>query len=178
MLKTSDIQSAVPARDAARFSERLCVRLCARLCALSALALLAGCTTYVTVVSDPEGAAITDPTGAVAYGEAPVEIAYDRSELERAGGVVPGYKATWPSGAAASTVSPLTVTDLRYGMTVTLKRPADAPGVEKDLEHALKNAQQRAKNAEAERDRLQLYLDSGWGPGWGPGWGWGWGWRP
>lgn len=153
-------------------------RLTAGLSALAALLLLAGCTTYVTVVTDPEGAAITDPTGAVAYGESPVEIAYSRSDLERAGAMVPGYKATWPSGASASTASPLAVTDLRYGMTVVLKRPESAPGLEKDLAHALKNAQTRARNAEAERDRLQLYLDSGWGPGWGPGWGFGWGWMP
>ena len=39
--------------------------------------------------------------------------------------------------------------------------------------------EEAARAAEAERDRMELYLDHGWGwgPGWGPGWGLGWGWH-
>ena len=76
---------------------------------------------------------------------------------------------------------PLIVTDLQYGMTVTLERPKDAPGLEEDLRNAVRHASERARAAEAERDRMELYLDHGWGwgwgPGWGPGWGLGWGWH-
>lgn len=135
--------------------------------------LLSGCSTYITVTSEPEGARITDPSGTVNYGIAPVSVEYDTSELEGQQGMVPGFKATWVSGATAETENPFIITDLKYGANVLLKRPANAPGLEKDLEFALKRAQQRAKQAEAERDQMQLYLNDSWF--WGPRWGWGWG---
>ena len=43
----------------------------------AAILLLGGCSTYVTVNSDPEGASITDISGAINYGIAPVQIEYD-----------------------------------------------------------------------------------------------------
>ncbi len=140
----------------------------------AAILLLGGCSTYVTVNSDPEGASITDISGAINYGIAPVQIEYDTGELEGQQGLVPGYKATWVSGATAQTENPFAIADLRYGASVMLKRPADAPGLEKDLDFALKRAQARAKRAEYERDQMQLYLNDSWF--WGPRWGWGWGW--
>lgn len=141
--------------------------------AFAAALLLSGCSTYVTVQSDPEGARITDPTGAINYGIAPVEIEYDKSELEGQRGMVPGYKATWVSGATAETEHPFVIADLRYGTSVLLKRPENVPGLEKDLAFALKQAQARADKAERERDQMQLYLNDSWF--WGPRWGWGFG---
>ncbi len=139
------------------------------LAAIALCAGLAGCTTYVTVETDPEGATVTDPSGTVTYGIAPVEVPFDRRELEAAGSLVPGFTARWPSGAVASSPTPLFVSDLRFGMTVKLERPKDAPGLETDLQFALERAQKRARAAEAERDRLELYLSDGWF--WGPRFG-------
>lgn len=139
--------------------------------------LISGCATYVDVESVPEGALIVDQAGRT-HGVAPVSIEYDRDALESGGGAVPGLIARWPSGAEASTPDPLMITDLQNGLKVRLERPQDAPGLEQDLQNALENAQKRARNAEAERDRMQLYVDHGWGPGWGPGWGFGWRWLP
>ena len=88
------------------------------LLSLSALLLLSGCSTYVTVVTEPEGAMISDPTGSQLYGYSPVEIEYDTDLLRNQGGLVPGYRATWQSGATAQTESPFYINDLQYGATV------------------------------------------------------------
>ena len=73
---------------------------------LGAVLLLSGCTTYVSVASDPEGAVITSADGSETYGRAPVTIEYDRDTLEANLGKVPGFVATWPSGAKAATEAP------------------------------------------------------------------------
>lgn len=138
---------------------------------LGAVLLLSGCTTYVSVASDPEGAVITSADGSETYGRAPVTIEYDRDTLEANLGKVPGFVATWPSGAKAATEAPYVVRDFKYGAQIELQRPADAPGLEEDLRFALEQAQERAKRAEADRRRLQLYYQGGWmhGPFFGPG---------
>lgn len=135
------------------------------------LSLLAGCSTYVNVTSDPEGALITDQSGSVVYGYAPVSVPFDQDIL-KANAIpghcpeVPGFMAKWPSGATAVTATPLPVCDLSNGLTVMLKRPANAPGLDQDLTWALKRAQKRARVAEAERDQMRLYMDNPWGPYW------------
>lgn len=73
---------------------------------LGTVLLLSGCTTYVSVASDPEGAVITSADGSETYGRAPVTIEYDRDTLEANLGKVPGFVATWPSGAKAATEAP------------------------------------------------------------------------
>lgn len=93
------------------------------LLSLSALLLLSGCSTYVTVVTEPEGAMISDPTGSQLYGYSPVEIEYDTDLLRNQGGLVPGYRATWQSGATAQTESPL----LHQRPAVRRHRQARAP---------------------------------------------------
>ena len=121
---------------------------------LGAVLLLSGCTTYVSVASDPEGAVITSADGSETYGRAPVTIEYDRDTLEANLGKVPGFVATWPSGAKAATEAPYVVRDFKYGAQIELQRPADAPGLEEDLRFALEQAQERAKRAEADRRSL------------------------
>lgn len=64
-----------------------------------ALTLLSGCTTYVQVSSDPEGAMISSAEGSTTYGRAPISIPFDKDALEASGGRIPGFIATWPSGA-------------------------------------------------------------------------------
>ncbi|MFU0842338.1 MAG: PEGA domain-containing protein [Burkholderia sp.] len=140
--------------------------------------LLAGCSTYVTVQSTPEGATVTDLTGQVIYGIAPVSIEYPEDDLKknRVPGRcanVPGYRATWKSGATAQTADRVEICDLKGGLTVNLNRPKDAPGLETDLQYALERAQRRAAQAEFERRQMELYVDHGgfWGP---PFWGFPW----
>lgn len=141
---------------------------------LAAALLLSGCSTYVEVASDPEGAEITSADGRESYGPAPVSVPFDRDALEASGGSVPGFVATWPSGARAATESPYVVRDLRHGASVELRRPADAPGLEEDLRHALRRAQDRAEKAEEERRRMELYMHDGpmHGPFFAPGFIW------
>lgn len=149
-----------------------------RAAVLSALLVpvfLTGCSTYVTVVSEPEGAVITDASGSIVYGRAPLDVEYDTNELRHGAhpgqcAQIPGFTARWPSGASASTDAALPLCDLRHGMTVRINRPKSAPGLEQDLQWALERAQKRARDAEIERDRMMLYMDHGWfwGPGWGP----------
>lgn len=89
---------------------------------LGTVLLLSGCTTYVSVASDPEGAVITSADGSETYGRAPVTIEYDRDTLEANLGKVPGFVATWPSGAKAATEAPYVVRDFKYGAQIELQR--------------------------------------------------------
>ncbi|MDO5533002.1 hypothetical protein [Sutterella sp.] len=134
--------------------------------ALLLAAALTGCSTYVVVSSDPEGAVITSATGEENFGRAPVRIPYRTSALEESGGMIPGFVATWPSGATAATASPFRVESLRADTRIELKRPADAPDLEQDLRFALERAQRRADAAERERDHLLMHHYDLWP--WGP----------
>lgn len=81
-----------------------------RAAVLSALLVpvfLTGCSTYVTVVSEPEGAVITDASGSIVYGRAPLDVEYDTNELRHGAhpgqcAQIPGFTARWPSGASAA----------------------------------------------------------------------------
>lgn len=105
-----------------------------RAAVLSALLVpvfLTGCSTYVTVVSEPEGAVITDASGSIVYGRAPLDVEYDTNELRHGAhpgqcAQIPGFTARWPSGASASTDAALPLCDLRHGMTVRINRPKSA----------------------------------------------------
>ncbi len=138
------------------------------LAALACALFLTGCTTTVTVTSDPEGAMITNRAGTVKYGYAPVEVNFDKDVLEQSidptdpmrCAKVQGFTARWPSGAEAHSENPLPVCDLRYGETVALKRPQGVEGEEIDLRWALERAQRRAVEAEMEKKRLENYLNT------------------
>ena len=132
-----------------------------RAAVLSALLVpvfLTGCSTYVTVVSEPEGAVITDASGSIVYGRAPLDVEYDTNELRHGAhpgqcAQIPGFTARWPSGASASTDAALPLCDLRHGMTVRINRPKSAPGLEQDLQWALERAQKRARPEACARRR-------------------------
>lgn len=157
------------------------------LCCTSALLALGGCTTYVTVESNPEGATITDLRDNRVFGTAPVSIPYKTKELramrkDEGSAKIPGFMATWPSGAKAQSKSPIVLDDLYDNKTVIMiERPEKAPDLVKDLDFALKQAQKRADEAQKEEERLRREREYSpwWGWGWGPGgWHWnlGWGW--
>ena len=95
---------------------------------LGAVLLLSGCTTYVSVASDPEGAVITSADGSETYGRAPVTIEYDRDTLEANLGKVPGFVATWPSGAKAATAAGCTAHFSARAFGIFLKAVHGTPG--------------------------------------------------
>ena len=145
---------------------------------LTAFLTLTGCTTYVTVESNPEGATISDLSGAHVYGYAPIKVAVDPDTMKDADipGVCPkteGFMAKWPSGATVSTPDYIKVCDTTVGTSVLLERPEGAPDRDKDLEWALKLTRERAEKAEADKAMLEDRLNDPWyHPYWGPRWYW------
>ena len=143
-----------------------------RAAVLSALLVpvfLTGCSTYVTVVSEPEGAVITDASGSIVYGRAPLDVEYDTNELRHGAhpgqcAQIPGFTARWPSGASASTDAALPLCDLRHGMTVRINRPKSGPPVGA---RARPEACARRRNRTRPHDALhgpRLVLGTGLGP--------------
>ena len=119
--------------------------------------MLAGCAstppnhallTYKTV---PDGAELFE--GGKSLGAPPVTRTYladGKSNTIQ----TPDVTAVWPSGAKTSFFTNLTVGDDRVA---TLQRPADAPGLQADLDNAQKIAATRAR--EAERNKTLLHRD-------------------
>jgi len=95
--------------------------------------------TYKTV---PEGAQLFE--GSVALGMGPVTRTY-LGDGKSNTITTPDVTAVWPSGAKTSFYTLLTVGDDRVA---TLQRPADAPGLQTDLDNAQKVAATQAREAE------------------------------
>jgi hypothetical protein len=115
------------------------------------LASLAGCATVprttamLTYMSAPDGAEIFE--GGKSLGMVPVTRTYnseDKSNNIR----TPDVRAVWPSGAETSYYTYLTVGADRVA---TLERPANAPGLQGDLDHA----KIVAANQDREAERLR-----------------------
>ena len=119
--------------------------------------MLAGCAsappnrallTYKTV---PDGAELFE--GGKSLGTPPVTRTYvgdGKSNTIQ----TPDVTAVWPSGAKTSFFTYLTVGDDRVA---TLQRPADAPGLQADLDNAQKVAATRER--EAERNKTLMHRD-------------------
>lgn len=122
--------------------------------------LLAGCSTYVTVQSNPEGAEISSLDGQTVYGRAPVQLTVDRDTLKKQNNTLDGFKATWVSGATAQTAPRIAVTNPKEDLTIRLDRPADAPGATKDYQFALELVRQQLEQTQLRLDRERLYRDS------------------
>ena len=115
--------------------------LCA---ALVAAAAAAGCATAppptaatLTYETKPEGATLFE--GGQSLGVAPVTRTYagdGKSETVR----TPLVTAVWPSGAKESYY---TLLPLGADRVATIERPAGAPGLQADLDHAKKSTQAR-----------------------------------
>jgi len=111
-------------------------------------AVLAGCTaapptkamlTYKTV---PDAAELFE--GGKSLGLAPVTRTYD-SDGKSNTIQTPDVKAVWPSGAETSY---FTILPLGADRVATLTRPADAPRLQDDLDHAKQVAATRQREAE------------------------------
>ena len=150
----------------------------------AAVLALSGCASATfQFVSDPEGAEIRTTAGGSAIGTAPFSFTADADSL-RNYATTPGcyrlpygYEAKWASGATETTEDPINICaqpgDRNPVFTFRFTRPKDAPGLETDLQAALKNAQARAAREAARAAALedQMMWDGwGWGPFWGPMW--------
>jgi hypothetical protein len=123
-----------------------------------AFVALGGCASkYVTlqVHTQPAGAYITQTSGAV-LGASPVASQYLRSELKKhrdstGCALVQGFSAQWVSGATATSEPTIRLCGSHDTFTTTIARSASAPGLDKDLEFALRltgaNAAQRQAGA-------------------------------
>lgn len=96
----------------------------------------------LTYKSVPDGAELFE--GGKSLGLAPVTRSYD-SDGKSATVRTPDVKAVWPSGAETSYYTNL---PLGADRVATLQRPADAPKLQQDLDHAKTVAATRQREAE------------------------------
>ena len=145
---------------------------------------LSGCAGSLTVNSVPQGALIS--SNKQALGQAPLVITLTKDSArgfpQATNGcyMAPGFTAQWASGAeAASPESTPLCNGLDSDYVVNIARPANAPGLDKDLkvanerENVLAQQQQaQAINNVANAIELNAMMA---GPGYGPygygGWG-------
>jgi hypothetical protein len=110
-------------------------------------AALSGCaaaptTALLTYQTVPDAAELFE--AGQSLGLAPVTRTY-HSDGKSSTIETPDVKAVWPSGAATSFYTVLPVGEDRVA---TLERPANAPGLQADLDHAKTVAAARQKDAE------------------------------
>ena len=110
----------------------------ALLCACAATAPKSAMLTYESV---PDGAEIFE--GGKSLGAVPVTRTY-QSDGNSSTIQTPDVRAVWPSGAWTTFFTLLPVGSDRVA---TLQRPADAPGLQQDLEHANQVADARKRAA-------------------------------
>ena len=126
--------------------------------ALSA-SLLAACAgappkkAMLTYESVPDGAQIFE--GDKLLGTVPVTRTYD---ADGASGNIttPDVRAVWPSGAQTTF---FTILPLGADRVARLERPADAPGLQQDLEHAKQVAAARKQDAQRQHDFQQTDIN-------------------
>ena len=152
---------------------------------LISMVVLSGCAGSLTVNSVPQGALIS--SNKQALGQAPLVITLTKDSArgfpQAANGcyIAPGFTAQWASGAeAASPESTPLCNGLDSDYTVNIARPANAPGLDKDLKVANQRENVLAQQAQAQAinnvaDAIELNSMNGPGMGYGPygygGWG-------
>jgi len=122
----------------------------------SLLGACAGTPTHkamLTYESVPDGAQIFE--GDKLLGTVPVTRTYENDGTS-ASITTPDVRAVWPSGAHTSYFTVLPVGSDRVA---TLERPADAPGLQQDLEHAKLVADARKREAERNRQFQQTDIN-------------------
>ena len=143
--------------------------------------VLAGCAGSLTVNSVPQGALIS--SNKQALGQSPLVISLSKDSVKgiplapNGCYMAPGFSAQWASGAeAASPENTPLCNGLDSDYVVTISRPANAPGLDKDLqvanqrENVLAQQQQaQAMNNVANAIELNAMMA---GPGYG-GYGYG-----
>jgi len=122
----------------------------ALLCACAATAPKSAMLTYESV---PDGAEIFE--GGKSLGAVPVTRTY-QSDGKSSTIQTRDVRAVWPSGAWTTFFTLLPVGSDRVA---TLKRPADAPGLQQDLEHAKQVADARKRAAARNREFQQTDIN-------------------
>lgn len=127
--------------------------------------LIGGCATQsmLTVLSQPDGAYITEQTSGKQLGMAPTRIAYDAKKLamhKDAQGcyLVYGFEAKWVSGARTVSQDKIKLCGSDTGnYTYTLVRP-DFDGLDKDLTFAVQVETMRAQQRQARATEDAMYM--------------------
>lgn len=109
--------------------------------AVLSVLILSGCSSTVIFESDLEGAEVTTIAGQK-YGVTPVSVSFSNDDLDASRGPdgcarILGVTYTWPSGAKVASPNPIVLCGDGYQFRYVMKRPSDAPGLEKDLQNAL-----------------------------------------
>lgn len=151
---------------------------------LMLIGLLSGCAGSLTINSVPQGALIS--SNKQALGQAPLVMTLTKDSArgfpQAANGcyMAPRFTAQWASGAeAASPDSTALCQGLSADYSVTIPRPANAPGLDKDLQVANEREKVLAQQQQVQAinnvaDAIELNAMMA-GPGYGPygygGWG-------
>ena len=107
----------------------------------------------LTYESVPDGAQIFE--GDKSLGTVPVTRTYD-GDGQSGNITTPDVRAVWPSGAQTTFFTILPVGSDRVAK---LERPADAPGLQQDLEHAKQVTAARKQDAERRRQLEQTDIN-------------------
>lgn len=107
----------------------------------------------LTYESVPDGAQIFE--GDKLLGTVPVTRTYD-GDGTSSNITTPDVRAVWPSGAQTTF---FTILPLGADRVATLQRPADAPDLQQDLEHAKQVAATRKQDAERRRQQQQTEIN-------------------
>ena len=120
---------------------------------LGACAGTASRKAMLTYESVPDGAQIYE--GDKSLGTVPVTRTYD-SDGTSGNITTPDVRAVWPSGAQTTF---FTVLPLGADRVAKLERPADAPGLQQDLEHAKQVVSARKQEAQRQHDLQQTDIN-------------------
>lgn len=125
-----------------------------------AVSLLGACATtapathaMLTYQSVPDGAQIFE--GDKLLGTVPVTRTYE-SDGKSSDITTPDVRAVWPSGAQTTF---FTIVPVGSDRVAKLERPADAPGLQKDLEHAKQVVAARKQDAQRQHDFQQTSIN-------------------
>lgn len=120
---------------------------------LGACADIAPRRAMLTYESVPDGAQIFE--GGKLLGSVPVTRTYS-SDGKSSSITTPDIRAVWPSGAQTTY---FTILQAGSDRVATLQRPADAPGLQQDVEHAKRIAAARKRDAERNRELQQTDIN-------------------
>lgn len=123
------------------------------LVAVLPLFILSACMGSITVLSVPEGALISSNHETIGIAPHRIELTPDVSKgmLTAEGSCyeAPSFTARWASGAvASSSITPL-CEGLNGNYRIFIRRPVDAPGLNKDLEVEARREEAAARRREA-----------------------------
>ena len=125
---------------------------------LALIFILSGCASQssLTVISQPSGAYITETETGKTHGTAPIVVYYDSkamSQYKDASGcfLVKGFDARWVSGATATSPPSIRLCGSSSGAyTYQFSRDSYAPGLDKDLDFAMRQDSVRAQQQQSQ----------------------------